>query len=798
MAADYVPAGPVAPANEGGWTAYLQAIGAHRLLVAACTLAALLGCLAWLAQRTDQYETTAEILVTPLPQGDVTFQGLPFLRDYGDATRTIQTAATLVESPAASALTARRLKDGWTADGVAQSIEVSPQGESSVLAVSAKADSGRRAASLANTFADAALDVRTEALRVAVVAALDRLNRQQARLAEAPAQDEAAADLAQRIGTLETVRDGNDPTLSFSERAAVPGAPIGTPKWVLAILALAAGFALGSGVALMLELVDRRVRGEDELLQILPVPVLARAPIMPRRARRGVLSPAQMPPGVREAFRTLRVQLERQPGTHRTIMLTSASSGDGKTTSAVNLALSLVGGGHRVVLIDFDLRKPDLARVLGLTPRHSLVATLTGTPLAELLTPAPQLPPLQVVPAASTEGDIALLESLRRKLPAILEEAQALADYVVLDTAPLGEVSDALTIADQVDDIIVVARPGHTNRANLENVPRPAGRRRPDTDRPAAGGPPRRAGHQHVPRLRRSAARPRHRPARHRAFALAAGPPRGQRHPLHRRAGPTGALGQRPAADRAARPRAAPARAPRAGLRRRARDLRRRLRQDGLVPGRALPAGARRPRAHRRAAVARRAVAVVRPRGRLLRALHAVELRLDAVGRRARRRLGGREPDAPLLARLHRGRAAAVVGPDGAGGDRARRLRGRGDRRRPARGHRDEGQPRRSAAHRPAVGAGGLRQRHGEPLAHRVLPGRPGCPDAGAGAPGARARGWRWPRCCSRPRCCRRAAAPSAGSPSPSSCSCSCTRAAGRRWPPSPCRSRSRRSAGTR
>ena len=51
-----------------------------------------------------------------------------------------------------------------------------------------------------------------------------------------------------------------------------------------------------------------------------------------------------------------------------------------------------------------------------------------------------------------------------------LEEARAIADYVVLDTAPLGEVSDALTIADQVDDVIVVARPGHTNRMNLQTV----------------------------------------------------------------------------------------------------------------------------------------------------------------------------------------------------------------------------------------------------------------------------------------------------------------------------------------
>lgn len=469
MAADLAPSPVAARAADSAWGPYVRAIGAHKLLVALTTLAALAGCLAWLSVRSDTYEATAEILVTPLPESDVTFQGLPFLRDYGEETRTIQTAGTLVDSPAAAEATARRMRGGWTRDGVSSAVKVEPQGESNVLAITARSGTGREAASLANTYAAAAIAVRSADLRRAVDNALERLTAQQQRLLEAGRQD-AAAQFADRIGSLENVSAEGDPTLTFSERAAVPTGALGTPAPILAILALLAGFAIGSGLALLLELTDRRVRDEDDLLTILPVPVLARSPIIPRRARRGTLSPSAMPPAVREAFRTLRVQLERQPGTHRTIMLTSASSGDGKTTSAVNLALSLVGGGHRVVLIDFDLRKPDLARILGITPRRSLVAALTGAPLSELLTPAPQLPPLQVVPAASTEGDVALLESLRRRMPSILEEARALADYVVLDTAPLGEVSDALTIGDHVDDIIVVTRPGHTNRVNLTSV----------------------------------------------------------------------------------------------------------------------------------------------------------------------------------------------------------------------------------------------------------------------------------------------------------------------------------------
>src|SRR5829696_2989246 len=142
-----------AAAPEGALRPYLRAIDAHRILVALCTLAALAGCVAWLSQRTENFEATAEILVTPLPEGDVTFQGLPFLRDYGEATRTIQTAATLVESPAASERTARLMGNGWTRQRVQANVGVQPQGESSVLAITGKAESGEEAAHLANTYA---------------------------------------------------------------------------------------------------------------------------------------------------------------------------------------------------------------------------------------------------------------------------------------------------------------------------------------------------------------------------------------------------------------------------------------------------------------------------------------------------------------------------------------------------------------------------------------------------------------------------------------------------------------------
>jgi capsular exopolysaccharide synthesis family protein len=163
------------------------------------------------------------------------------------------------------------------------------------------------------------------------------------------------------------------------------------------------------------------------------------------------------------------VQLDQDAVSPRVVMLTSASTGDGKTSAAVHLALALVAAGRRVILMDFDLRKPDVARRLGIEEERGLVSLLSSaTDLADVLVPAPRLPPLTVAPAGTGEGDVLLLSALARRLPEVLGQARDMADYVILDTPPLGEVSDALRLVPYVDEIIVVARPGNSMRPELE------------------------------------------------------------------------------------------------------------------------------------------------------------------------------------------------------------------------------------------------------------------------------------------------------------------------------------------
>lgn len=457
--------------GEGALGPYLRAIRAHRLLVIVVVLAALAGSVAWLTLRSPDYTATAQLLVTPLPQDDDTFLGVSLIRDSGDPTRTVQTAATQISTPEAATVAARRIGNGYSFRSVLDAVEIKPEGETNILAVTATAEGASLAATMANEFARAALRVRQDDLKKQIDARIAQLRARQAELQGNTG--ETAAALTERLNQLESVRNGADPTLQLSKRATVPGSPDGPPPALVVVLALIAGLALGAGAAVLSELLNRTVRDEEEAVALFPLPILARVPVLPRRMRRRS-KPWHMPPQVREAFRTLILQLTGDEEPRRVIMITSASTGDGKTSSAINLAVSLAAAGHSTILMDFDIRKPDVARALGIadvTPLASLLALNENQPshLEDFLTVAPLVPSLKVLATgAGPSGDGALVETLNRRLPDLLAQARDLAEFVVLDTAPLGEVSDALRIADEVDAIVLVTRPGNTYRVNFD------------------------------------------------------------------------------------------------------------------------------------------------------------------------------------------------------------------------------------------------------------------------------------------------------------------------------------------
>lgn len=455
--------------RESALAPLVRAFRGHPLIALAVAVATVLGGLAWIDAHPPSYTATAQLLVTPLRSNDPVLLTLPLLREaQGDPTRTVQTAAALVDSREAAALAAQRLGGRRTAQSVRRAVDVQPQGQTSIVDITATARRPQQAARLANAYARAVIDSRAALLRPRVAAALAATRAQLAHTARDAGG--VRGDLQQRIGQLRELRAGVDPTLSISQQAVAPDGSAGLPRPLVLALMILAGALLATGAVLLIDLVGpRRIAAESELLRLYPLPVLARLPDLPRRrrARPGHLT---IDPAVWEALRSLQIQLELEGDGSRAVMLTSPSRSDGKTSSAVSFALQLADAACEVILVDLDLRKPDVAARLGM-PAAAPVATdeKGDDALDRALRPVPGHPNVRLLEGRA----LSLGAGSKRAADRVVEliaKTRAKADYVVIDVPPLGEVSDPLLFAPAVTDVVVVARMGNTRWASVEIV----------------------------------------------------------------------------------------------------------------------------------------------------------------------------------------------------------------------------------------------------------------------------------------------------------------------------------------
>lgn len=451
----------------------VTALRAHPRIVGAVVLLALAGALLGSVVGSPSYVATAQVYVKPLPSQGVALADLPDVRAGSDPAATLETAAALIRSRQIAAQTSRSLGGDPTPRKVLDRVSVDPMSGGDILEINATAGHAREAADLANTFARTAVRVRDVRLRRLATEQLTSARRQLDAI-EDPETAQAQA-LQLRIAALRQIISAREATMSVAREADVPKSAEGLPALAVFLLTALAGLVLGVGAAVVADLVGgRRLGTVDDAVAVYPLEVLARVPHVRSPSGRGK-TPA-LRPALREAFRTLAVQVTMREGEHGTMMLTSASQGDGKTTSAIAFALELAEAGHAVVLIDGDLRKPDVALRLGLHVEHGLEDVAAGrTPLEQALVPVPDVERLHVL-APSGPLPLVTVAGTGRTFDTLLAAAEEVADYVVLDTPPVGEVSDALTLAREADDVIVVCRLGHTTELQLQTASELLGR----------------------------------------------------------------------------------------------------------------------------------------------------------------------------------------------------------------------------------------------------------------------------------------------------------------------------------
>jgi len=451
---------------------YIAALRQHKLLIIALVVIAVTAAVLYSETAPKRYKATADVLVSPVDGTDTTFLGFSLLRTSSDPdARPVITAARFATSSAVVNRAARALHTSPAAALAA--VSIAPLSQGNIVAFTGTASSPTRAAQVANAFAAAFLAQRTSAFHHDLTSTIGRLRSS---LAGIPAAlrttSPEALTLQERLGTLVGLQDTNDPTLQLITRAPIPTAASWPRPKLSVIVAFVAALLIGIGIAIALEFVSPRVQREDELLADHRLPILARVPRLPgslvgaNRAM-GDLLPAD----AQESYRTLRASLAHagnDGGFPKTVLVTSAVPGEGKTMTSVNLAVTLARSGAKVVLVDGDLRRPMIATAFGLAlPPRGFTNVLTGNAsAADCLVPAPFGQNLALLPASPQHAN--QIDSLRgERVVKMLGELQERFDVVVIDSPPLTEVADALALADSVEAVIVAVRLGHSRRDRL-------------------------------------------------------------------------------------------------------------------------------------------------------------------------------------------------------------------------------------------------------------------------------------------------------------------------------------------
>jgi capsular exopolysaccharide synthesis family protein len=432
------------------------------------------------------------------------------------------------DNPAVVGLWARngevpeRVKEALAYDGAADDLtnrlSVTPDIELGTVELVATADSEDDAVLLVNTFAEQviiymdelgearAAEAREEA-SVQAAALSDEIDRLSAAIEQlgGDADPRATALVAQRSGvqadlTVVSSGAGADASTEWTSLQVASSASkqdasvVGLTRGKSLVLGAAVSVLLAFGVAIMLDRSDSRLHTKDQAERQFGLPVLAEVPLLSIRTRhRAAVYGYQNDNRVAEAYRSLRTALllfrDRLPleveaaelsgrmkgassvrtnGSRQVILVTSPEAGDGKSSTAANLAMAYAEAGQSVLLVNWDLWRPIPARVFDAEDAPGVSEFLeAGNASLVHFVQSTSVPGLHLVPAGKLGHQPgAQLDSELR----LLEEARSLADVVIIDTAPLLGASVTRELVTMADVVVLASRAGRTTSPAAERT----------------------------------------------------------------------------------------------------------------------------------------------------------------------------------------------------------------------------------------------------------------------------------------------------------------------------------------
>lgn len=289
---------------------------------------------------------------------------------------------------------------------------------------------------------------------------------------QASATAQAVANsLIQAIDTLERPKAGGTSpvSLSITKPATAPNSPSLPNTRLNLLVGLLFGLMAGLGAAALRTLLDNRIRGEADLRRMTEVPLLGGISFDHDATRKPLLT-QMAPQSMRaESFRQMRTNLQfaNVAGKAKTVLITSSLPGEGKSTTATNLAIALAQAGETVCLVDADLRRPMINEYLGLDRNAGLTTALVGAAdVNDLLQrwgddnmwvlPSGQIPP--------NPSELLGSEAMSQ----LIDGLESAFDIVIVDAPPLLPVTDAAVLAQHVGGVVVVVGVQKLRQPDLE------------------------------------------------------------------------------------------------------------------------------------------------------------------------------------------------------------------------------------------------------------------------------------------------------------------------------------------
>lgn len=438
--------------------------------------------------QTPRYSASAEVLVGQSLANSLS--GVPTSSLSSDPQRIIDTQASIAQSPQVAAAVVRHSRLKLTPGTFLGSSSVSAKAGQDVLVFQVGDRYPTIAVRLANLYAAEYIGYANLLATRALRKARDDL---QAKIASLQASGDTKSayynDLVskdQQLSTMEALQTGNA-TLLQRASSASKVQPTPTRNGLFGLLV---GVVLGLGLAFFRDHLDTRVRHASEVSDRLGLPLLGRLPEPPRNLRRDNRLVMLEQPTSRDAepYRVLVTNIEfvSHELKPRTIMVTSAREGEGKSTTAANLAIAVARTGKRVALVDLDLRRPFLHEFFHIPPEPGLTTMSVGrATLADSLVPVP----VDGKPAYLEDGETSHKPRLdvlcsgaippnpgefirSRGVGRLISHLSETYDSVIIDAAPLLGLGDSLVLIPRVDAVLLVARLELLRRPTLAELSR--------------------------------------------------------------------------------------------------------------------------------------------------------------------------------------------------------------------------------------------------------------------------------------------------------------------------------------